>query len=385
LATLVGRADPSGQDRPCERDRGCPLAGKSTLNRLELTPAGASEKSRYKKIAARHHQVEEFFIDTFIRLQPTPPREIVLDFDATDTPLHGHQLGRFFHGYYDSYCYLPLYVFCGEQLLCAKLRPSNIDASAGSLKVLQQIVAKIRAVWPQVKILVRGDSGFCRDHLMTWCEANGVDYLFGLPKNVRLLRTLGKELVLARDQFQATGEPARVFADTTYRTLKSWSRSRRVVGKAEHLAKGANPRFVVTSLSRKEVDARTVYEDRYCGRGDMENRIKEQKLFCFAGRTSCATMRANQLRLWLSSLAYVLLQALRQFGLQNTPLAAARGDTIRLKLLKIGALVQVSVRRVFLALAESYPYQTLFTQVWRNLQAWFATLATSARPALAPD
>ena len=385
LATLVGREDPTGQDRSDPRDRGCPLAGKSTLNRLELTPARASEKSRYKKIAARQEKIEDFFIETFLALQPAPPTEIVLDFDATDNPLHGHQLGRFFHGYYDSYCYLPLYVFCGEQLLCAKLRPSNIDASTGALKVLQQIVARVRAVWPGVKILVRGDGGFCRDHLMTWCEENGVDYLFGLAKNVRLLRLLGKELVLAQEQFQATGAAARVFADSTYRTHKSWSRSRRVVGKAEHLAKGANPRFVVTSLSRAEVDARTVYEDRYCARGEMENRIKEQKLFCFAGRTSCQTMRANQLRLWLSSLAYVLLQALRQFGLRETPLAAARGDTIRLKLLKIGALVKVSVRRVFLALAASYPYQTLFAQVWRNLQAWRTPWVGAFVPSFAPD
>ena len=268
-------------------------------------------KSRYKKIAARHGQIESFLVHTFLTLTPRPPEEIVLDFDATDDPLHGHQLGRFFHGYYDGYCYLPLYVFCGEHLLCAKLRPADIDASAGSLKVLQNIVAQIRAQWPWVRIVVRGDSGFCREPLMRWCEEHGVDYVFGLAKNGRLLRASGKELHEAQQQFQQTGQPSRVFTEFSYRTRQSWSRERRVVGKAEHLAKGSNPRFVVTSLSAAHCDARTLYEQRYCGRGDMENRIKEQQRCLFADRTSCHTMRANQLRLWLSSVAYVLLQALR--------------------------------------------------------------------------
>ena len=370
LAVLVGRSDPTGNDRSNPRDHGIPLAGKSTLNRLELTPAGASEKSRYKKIAARQGAVEEFFVETFLALHPEPPAEITLDFDATDDPLHGHQLGRFFHGYYDGYCYLPLYVFCGDHLLCAKLRPSDIDGAAGSLKVLQRLVAQIRKTWPQVKILVRGDSGFCRDNLMTWCEANQVDYLFGLAKNQRLSRILAKEMHEAKCAFAATQAAARVFRDFTYRTKQSWSRERRVVGKAEHLAKGANPRFVVTSLSAEQVAARELYEVRYCARGEMENRIKEQQLYLFADRTSCHTMRANQLRLWLSSAAYVVLQALRQFGLKDTPLAEARCDTIRLKLLKIGARVTVSVRRVFFALAESCPYRGLFAQVWNNLRAW---------------
>jgi len=372
LAVLVGRQDPSGQDRLLERDRGIPLAGKSTLNRLELTPSGATAKSRYKKIAARHRKVDDFFVDTFLRLHPEPPTEITLDFDATDDPLHGDQLGRFFHGYYKNYCYLPLYVFCGEHLLCAKLRPSNIDAAAGSLKLLKKIVAQIRAKWPGVKITIRGDSGFCRENLMVWCEGNKVDYLFGLPKNKRLTKIIGRELHEAKCAFEATQQAARVFKDFTYQTCQSWCRERRVVGKAEHLAKGANPRFVVTSLSADEVDAKTLYEVRYCARGEMENRIKEQQLYLFADRTSCHTMRANQLRLWLSSVAYVLLQALRQFGLQETPLAAARCDTIRLKLLKIGALVRVSVRRVYFALAQSYPYQDVFARVWQNLQAWLA-------------
>jgi Transposase DDE domain group 1 len=380
LAVLVGRDDPTGLDRTDPRDRGAPLAGKSTLNRLELTPTRANPKSRYKKITARHGQIESFFVKTFLALTPQPPEEIVLDFDATDDPLHGHQLGRFFHGYYDSYCYLPLYVFCGEHLLCAKLRPANIDACLGALNVLQQLVAQIRQRWPQVRIVVRGDSGFCRENLMRWCEDHEVYYVFGLAKNRRLLGALGGELYAAKQQFEKTNRPSRVFKELSYRTRKSWSRERRVVGKAEHLAKGSNPRFVVTSLSAGQCDARTLYEQRYCGRGDMENRIKEQQRCLFADRTSCHTMRANQLRLWLSSVAYVLLQALREHGLRDTPLARAQCDTIRLKLLKIGARVRVTVRRVWFSLAESYPYQALFVRVFENLQTW-RPLPPTAAPA----
>jgi hypothetical protein len=380
LAVLVGRHDPTGQDRLDPRDRGAPLAGKSTLNRLELTPSRASVASRYKKIAARHDAIERFFAETFLELTPRPPAEIVLDFDATDDPLHGHQLGRFFHGYYDGYCYLPLYVFCGEHLLCAKLRPSDIDGCAGAGKVLAQLVAQIRQRWPEVRIIVRGDSGFCREPLMRWCEENDVDFVFGLAKNGRLLRALGRELHDAETQFQQTGAAARVFKDFPYRTRKSWSCERRVVGKAEHLAKGANPRFVVTSLAAERYAAPVLYEDLYCARGDMENRIKEQQRSLFADRTSCHTMRANQLRLWLSSVAYVLMQTLRQQGLRDTSLAKAQCDTIRLRLLKIGALVRVTVRRVWFSLAESYPYQELFAQVFANLSAW-RSLPPTAAPA----
>jgi len=370
LATLAGRKDPTGQDRIDPRDRGVPLAGKSTLNRLELSPPGLNADSRYKKIAARHAQIDCFFVETFLYLTPDAPEEIVLDLDATDDPLHGHQLGRFFHGYYDTYCYLPLYIFCGEHLLCAKLRPADIDGCAGAVDQVARIVAQIRQRWPNVRIILRADSGFCREHLMGWCEANAVDYVFGLAKNQRLLRALGKELVEAKELFDTTGKPARVFKDFTYRTQKSWSRERRVVGKAEHLAKGTNPRFVVTSLSAERFAAQALYEDLYCSRGEMENRIKEQQLCLFADRTSCETMRANQLRLWLSSVAYVLMQTLREHGLCHTPLAKARCDTIRLKLLKIGASVRVTVRRVWFSLAESYPYQALFAQVFQQLRQW---------------
>lgn len=367
LAVLVGKDDPTGNSRVRNRDKGKALAGKSTLNRLELTPVRANKKSRYKKITVDRHAVDKFFTEVFLDSYSQAPPEITLDLDATDDPLHGHQAGRFFHGYYNNYCYLPLYIFCGEHLLCARLRPSNIDASAGSVKELDRIVSQIRSRWPETRIVIRGDSGFCREHIMLWCELNDVDYVLGLAKNERLKREIAAELEQARTICRQTHQSARVFKDFEYKTLESWSRSRRVVGKAEYLEKGENPRFVVTSLSADEVDARTLYEQRYCARGDMENRIKEQQLWLFADRTSCATMRANQLRLWFSSVAYTLMQALRRLGLKGTKLARAQCGTIRLKLLKIGAQIRVTVRKVWVSLSESYPYQQLFRQVYENL------------------
>ena len=367
LAVLVGKNDPTGKDRLRDRDKGKALAGKSTLNRLELTPVGANKNSRYKKITVDRHAVDEFFTQVFLDSHSQAPSEIILDLDATDDPLHGHQAGRFFHGYYKNYCYLPLYIFCGEHLLCARLRPSDIDASAGSVKELDRIVSSIRVRWPDTRIIIRGDSGFCREHIMLWCELNNVDYVLGLAKNERLKREISAELEQAKTTFDQTNQSARVFKDFEYQTLKSWSRSRRVVGKAEYLEKGENPRFVVTSLSPERIDARTLYEQLYCARGDMENRIKEQQLWLFADRTSCATMRANQLRLWFSSVAYTLMQALRRLGLKGTKLAKAQCGTIRLKLLKIGAQVRVTVRKVWVSLSESYPYRQLFRQVYENL------------------
>jgi Transposase DDE domain group 1 len=368
MALLCGCHDLVGGQRRCQRDRGKALAGRNTLNRLELTPAGADESSRYKKIVARHADIEQFFVDMFLQMHPQPPAEIVLDLDATDDPVHGNQLGRFFHGYYKSYCYLPLYIFCGEHLLCAKLRPSNIDAAAGSVKQLQKIVARIRASWPEVRIMIRGDSGFCREEIMRWCEEHDVGFVLGLAKNERLKAEITAELQQAQQQFAQTGRAARVFKDFTYQTRASWSRARRVVGKAEHLAKGTNPRFVVTSLSAEASDARALYEEHYCARGDMENRIKEQQLCLFADRTSAGTMRANQLRLWFSAAAYVLLVAVRKFGLPGTELEHAQCDTIRTKLLKIGARVRVTFRKVWLSFSESYPWQRLFRQVLLNLR-----------------
>ena len=367
LAALVGKDDPAGKNRLRNRDKGKALAGKSTLNRLELTPARANKNSRYKKITVSRHAVDEFFVDVLLDSYSRPPSEIVLDLDATDDPLHGNQSGRFFHGYYKNYCYLPLYIFCGEHLLCARLRPSNIDASTGSVKELDRIVSQIRRRWPDVRIVIRGDSGFCRERIMSWCEGNDVDYVLGLAKNVRLKREIADELEQAKMMCEQTRQAARVFKDFRYQTLKSWSCSRRVVGKAEYLDKGENPRFVVTSLSSDKVDARTLYEQTYCARGEMENRIKEQQLWLFADRTSCATMRANQSRLWFSSVAYTLMQALRRLGLKDTKLARAQCSTIRLKLLKIGAQVRVTVRKIWVSLSESYPYQQLFRQVYENL------------------
>jgi hypothetical protein len=367
LAVLAGKNDPTGTDRTRVRDKGKALAGKSTLNRLELTPIRATSKSRYKKITFDRKKADDFFVDAFVNSHDTAPLRIVLDLDATDDILHGNQSGRFFHGYYGNYCYLPLYIFCGEHLLCARLRPSDIDASAGSVKEIERIVTQIRASWPNVQIIVRGDSGFCRESIMSWCENNNVDYLFGLAKNQRLTKELAQELAKAEEEYKKTGKAARVFKDFTYQTLDSWSCSRRVVGKAEHLAMGANPRFVVTSLSKEAFDGQSLYEDMYCARGDMENRIKEQQLCLFADRTSATTMRANQLRLLFSSVAYTLMAAMRRLGLKNTELATARCDTIRLKLLKIGAQIKVTVRKVWVSLSQSWPYRDIFAIAYYQL------------------
>jgi hypothetical protein len=343
------------------------LGGKSTLNRLEHAPRAVDD--RYRKITVDRSAVERLLVDLFLDAHGKAPKEIVLDLDATDDPLHGHQEGRFFHGYYDCYCYLPLYVFCGRHLLAAKLRRSNIDASAGSVEEVARIVARIRERWPRVRIVLRADSGFAREDLMAWCETHRVDYVFGLARNSRLLEELAIDMAWAEDEHQKTGQPVRRFKDFRYATLDTWSRRRRIVGKAEHLAKGANPRFVVTSLKRRAIDARTLYERLYCARGEMENRIKEQQLDLFADRTSTATMAANQLRLWFSSFAYVLMAALRRLGLQHTDPEAATCGTIRLKLLKIGARVTVSVRRIRIAIASACPYQTAFALAHARLRA----------------
>ena len=358
LAVLLEKPHPSQEA----------LAGKSTLNRLELTLETASPNERYKKIALDHGAVDLLLVDVFLQAHREAPQEIILDLDATDDPLHGQQEGRFFHGYYGHYCYLPLYIFCGEFLLCARLRPSDIDASAGSVEELKRIVEQIRSVWPQVRIVVRGDCGFCREELMAWCEANRVDYLLGLAKNERLKAEIAGEREQAKAQHQQNGRAARVFKEFMYQTRESWSRARRVVAKAEHLEKGENPRFVVTSLGGDAWPAQALYEELYCARGDMENRIKEQ-LMLFSDRTSTHYLRSNQLRLYFSSIAYVLLQMLRRLGLEGTELAKAQCSTIRLKLLKIGALIRITVRKVWVSLAGGYPYVTLFRQVYDKLCA----------------
>ena len=347
MATLVGKLEATRAD--C-----APLAGKSTLNRLELS---RPEPTRYHKISHKTEAIESLFVTLFLEAHPNAPKQIILDLDATDDPIHGHQEGRFFHGYYDGYCYLPLYIFCGRHLLAAKLRRSNIDGAAGAREEVERIVAQIRRSWPKTRILLRADSGFCREALMAWCESNKVDYLFGLARNTRLVGEIEHELDEAVDESRRTGKPARRFKDFMWSTLDSWSRRRRVVGKAEVTQGDTNPRFVVTSLAPAEAAARHLYEKIYCARGEMENRIKECQADLFADRTSTATMRANQLRLWLASMAYVLLCALRRIGLRFTQFANATCGTIRLKLLKIGALVTISVRRVRIAMASAYPWR----------------------------
>ena len=345
-----------------------PLAGKSTLNRMEL---GTGINSRYKKITFWKEALDELLVEVFLEAHPGAPTEIVLDVDTTDLPLHGRQEGRFFHGYYDSYCYLPLYVFCGEHILCARLREANHDAAFGCLDEIRRIVTQIRAAWPGVKIVLRGDSGFCRNELMSWCENHGVDFVFGLARNQRLRRIIGHHMHQATQQWNQTGKPARIFTEFEYRTKKTknggWDCERRVVAKAEHIDGKENPRFVVTSLTSNHWDARRLYEELYCARGDMENRIKEQ-FSLFADRVSTETIRANQMRLYLSAMAYILVSGLRRLGLKATELAEAQVSTIRTKLLKIGAQIRVTARKVWVSMASSYPWRSLYQEVWTNLR-----------------
>lgn len=355
IGALVDKADPTQ-----------PLAGKSTLNRLELTPAGDGN-DRYKRIVYNSEEIDRFFVDVFLQAHATAPRRIILDLDTTDDEIHGGQEGRFFHGYYRSYCYLPLYIFCGEELLCARLRQSNVGPAEGTVAELDRIVSQIRQRWPEVEIVIRTDSGFCRDDIMSWCEEHGVDYVLGLARNARLERMIANEMSQACAESQRTGQPSRIYKDLEYQTLDSWSRTRRVVGKAEYLIDKQNARFIVTSLPIESIAGQMLYEDVYCARGDMENRIKEQKSFLFSDRTSAATMHANQLRLWFSSVAYLLMSALRRLGLKDTDLASAQCDTIRLKLFKIGARITVTARKIWISLSSSYPMAALFIRVCSNL------------------
>jgi hypothetical protein len=358
------RQDPVLKLLAGQEDLDQPLAGKSTLNRLEL---GAGTPDRYKKITFWKQGIDELLVEVFVEAHAAVPEEIVVDIDTTDVALHGDQEGRFFHGYYDHYCYLPLYIFSGEHLLCARLRCADINASAGSLAEIQRIIAQIRGHWPQVRITLRGDSGFCRDELMSWCEDHQTDYVFGFARNPRLRALVADALSQAARQWEQTQQPARVFVEFSYETVSgSWSRARRVVAKAEHIDGKENPRYVVTSLSAAIWPAQKLYEELYCARGDMENRIKEQ-FALFADRVSAASLRANQLRLYLSSMAYVLVCGLRRLGLKATELATAQAATIRLRLLKIGALVRVTVRRVWISLPRSYPWPDLFERAYRAL------------------
>ena len=369
LASLCGKKDPLGQDRVRKQDRGKALSGKSTLNRLELTPADANAQSRYKKIVGDGEAIEEYFMDEYVRHLPKDTERVTLDLDATDDPIHGQQEGRFFHGYYGDYCYLPLYIFDGNWPILAWLRSSDRDASAGALEKVKKIVAALRRRFPRLHIRLRADSGFCRDELMVWCELNGVKYLLGLARNAVLERKLEPALQKAKALSQAQGgTPARVFMEMTYRAQR-WHAPRWVIGKAEWTQGEGNPRFIVTNEDPCQFQAQSLYEQDYCGRGDMENRIKEQQLDLCADRTSTETMRANQLRLWFSTLAYLLMNQLRRVGLAGTEWARATCGTIRLKLFKVGALVRVSVRRVRVSLSSAYPWPELFERVAQRLGA----------------
>lgn len=369
FAAMCGKSDLLGESRQREEDRGKALAGKSTLNRLELTPGDADASHRYKKIVAQEEKLEAYFINEFVRSLSLESKEVILDLDATDDPIHGEQEGRFFHGYYGHYCYLPLYIFCGDWPVVAKLRCSKIDASQGSLEMIQKVVAALRERFAGLKIILRADSGFCRDRIMTWCELHGVYYLFGLARNRVLESKLKEFMEKAKTQSEANaGESARVFRGFVYRP-PSWMALRWVVGKAEWTRGEANPRFVVTNLNPLEFKEQDLYEKTYCARGNMENRIKEQQLDLFADRTSAETMRANQLRLWFSTLAYLLLNQLRRVGLQGTQLAKATCATIRTRLLKIGALIRVTVRRVWVSMSSAFPLQELFALTLQRLRS----------------
>ena len=368
LALLCDRDDLTGEFRRRGADRGKPLASKSTLNRLERTPL-EGPKGRYKKTVADPARMDALLLEVFVEAHREPPQEVILDVDATDDPLHGKQEGRYFHGYYKRYCYLPLYVFCGDHLLCARLRTSDRGPAHGVVAELAQIVSRLREAWPQVRITVRGDSGFSNDELMVWCEKEGIDYVLGLAKNERLKRRIAPRMEIVRQLQKETGKPARQFQELRYRTRKSWSCERRVVAKVEHLPRGENPRYIVTSVPIQECEGRRLYEEIYCARGDMENRIKEQQLGLFADRTSTRKLAANQLRLFLSSFAYLMMETLRRVGLAGTKWARAQSWTLRVRLLKIGAQVRVTTRKVWLSFSESYPHAALLRTALAQVQA----------------
>ena len=356
LVVMSGKAEPGTEL----------LAGKSTLNRLEL---GTGVATRYKKITFWRDSVDELLMNVFLEAHPVAPQQIVLDIDTTDLALHGKQEDRFYHGYYKHYCYLPLYIFCGDHVLCARLRPSSLGPAVGSRKEVERIVQQIRQRWPEVEIILRGDSGFCSNELMAWCEQqDGVEFVVGMARNQRVEGLLAGPLAEAKQQFEATQQPARIFIEFEHETLNgTWSKKRRVVAKAEYIDGKSNPRFIVTSLDSERWEKQKLYQELYCARGDMENRIKEQFVL-FADRVSASTMRANQLRIYLSVIAYTLMNGLRRLGLAATAMATAQVATIRLRLLKIGALIQVTVRKVWVRMASSYPYQALFSQVLQQLR-----------------
>jgi hypothetical protein len=366
LALASGKIDIAGAKRRCKKDKGKALAGRNTLNRLELTPEDADEHSRYKKIVYNNEQIANTFIDVFIESHKQAPKKIILDLDTTDDRIHGTQEGHFFHGYYGHYCYLPLYIFCGDELLCAKLNTADKGGGKDAAIEVKRIVSRIREQWPAVSIVLRGDADFAKDDLMTWAEKNRVDYVFGLRRNNRLETMLAPSMDQAKALFEINGCASRVFAEFIYQTLKNtWHKPRRVIGKAEYLSKGRNPRFIVTSLTEKNMQ--TLYEDTYCARGNMENRIKEQQLDLFSDRTSTHNLRSNQLRLYFASMAYVMMNAIRKAARGVGDWGKAQCHRIRNQILKIGAQITISCRRIKISFSEAYPYQKLFAQLYQKL------------------
>jgi hypothetical protein len=369
IGTLIGKKDPEGKTRRQRKDQGKGSASPSTLGRVERTKVDATAHSRYAKVVADFDAMRDVFVKTFIEHFERAPERLILDIDPTDIELYGEQEARFYHGHYGHYCYLPMYLFCGEYPLCVKLRPSNIDGAKGVVQLLKPVIEQIRKAFPDVHIIVRADSGFCREELMAYCETSGIDYVLGIARNARLQKAIQTQMHSAFREHLQTGKPARRFRHFHYRTLKNtWSQKRRVIGKAEYLGKGENPRFIVTSLSAKNFEARYLYEEVYCARGEMENRIKEQQLDLFADRASCHTFRGNEVRLWWAMAAHLLIVTLRHLGLRGTELCKAQAATIRTKLLKIGALVTVSVRRVHIRLSSAFPLQDLFVQALTKLR-----------------
>jgi hypothetical protein len=367
LATVVGKQDPQGEHRRSLKDRGRGAASASTLGRVERTKPNANIATRYEKVVCDFDALRRSFVSTFLDSFERPPERLVLDVDPTDIELHGNQEQRFFHGYYGHYCYLPMYLFCGDYPLSVKLRPSNMDGSAGVVDLLAPVVEQIRETFPDVHLIIRGDSGFCREELMACCEQHAVDYVLGVARNSRLQDAVSQQMEQARREHLQTGRSARRFRDFHYQTVKTWSRARRVVGKAEYMAQGANPRFVVTSLSARQYEKRYLYEQLYCARGEMENRIKEQ-MELFADRASCHSFRGNEIRLWWSLAAQLLMVSIRRFALSGTALEKAQASTLRTRLLKIGAVVTVSVRRVYVKLSSAFPLPELFAMILRRLR-----------------
>ena len=351
---------------------GVRLAGKGTLNRMELGSDVATAKDRYKNIRYHSSAIQTLLIDLFMETYTggqLGPQQIIIDVDATDDPIHGNQEGRFFNGYYDEYCYLPLYMFVDDFPLWAELRTADIDPATGVIPALEIIIGRIRKRWPWTRIILRGDSGFNRPDILSWCEKQfRVYYILGLPKNKRLLRIIGKEQNNVRKACKESGTAERAFTEFTYQTKKSWEQPRRVIAKAEQLPGRANPRFIVTSLDDPHLTPQYLYEGLYCARGDMENRIKEQKLFMYADRLSTQTIRGNQLRLWFSTIAYIFMVLLRKQSYRDDVFSKAQASSLRVKLLKVAARVEISVRRIVIHISSSYPYWNAWFTLQMRLQ-----------------